>query len=383
MGGSSFGRLFRVTTFGESHGPALGCVIDGCPAGLAFSLEDVRRELRRRRPGQGGPASTARNEDDDPEILSGVFEGKTLGTPIALIVRNRDHHSADYDELRDLYRPGHADWTWEAKYGARDHRGGGRSSGRETLCRVAAGALAKVFLAAAGVRVRAWTSSIAGIDLPAAGAPGFDAAEIENNPFRVPGRDRVEAISNALEELRRAGDSAGGAVSCSVTGLAPGLGEPVFDKLDARLAAAMLSIGAAKAVEFGAGFDVIRRRGSEHNDPPEPAAPADALTADAPADARAVPPPELPVPALSFKTNHAGGVLGGISSGAALEFRVAFKPPASIAMRQETVNRRGERAELRVTGRHDVCIVPRAVPVVEAMTALVLADFLLLRRGDR
>ncbi|MDR2160442.1 MAG: chorismate synthase [Treponema sp.] len=366
MGGNSFGRLFRVTTFGESHGPALGCVIDGCPAGLPLSLEDIRRELRRRRPGQGGPASTERGEEDEPEILSGVFEGKTLGTPIAIIVRNRDHRSADYDELRDLYRPGHGDYTWEAKYGVRDHRGGGRSSGRETLCRVAAGAAAKVFLAAAGIGIRAWTSSIAGIDLPGSGTPGFDPDEIEKNPFRVPAVEQVEAITGKIEALRRAGDSAGGAVSCSVTGLMPGLGEPVFDKLDARIAAAMLSIGAARAIEFGAGFETIRRRGSEHNDVPEPAAGTG---------------PEPP--ALRFRTNHAGGVLGGISSGAPLEFRVAFKPAASIAMRQETVNRRGERVALRIRGRHDACIVPRAVPVVEAMTALVLADFLLLKRRDR
>jgi chorismate synthase len=389
MGGNSFGRLFRVTGFGESHGPALGCVIDGCPAGLALDIGDIRRELRRRRPGQGGPASTARDEDDEPEILSGVFEGKTLGTPIAIIVRNRDQHSADYDELRDRYRPGHADYTWEAKYGRRDHRGGGRSSGRETLCRTAAGAVAKVFLAAYGVRILAWTSSIAGIDMPAAGAPGFDPAEIEKNPFRIPGRDRVEAAAKKLEELRRAGDSAGGAVSCSVTGLAPGLGEPVFDKLDARLAAAMLSIGAARAVEFGAGFDVIRRRGSENNDAPEPAAGGRIPAAARAADTRAAgartadAPAALSVPALEFRTNHSGGVLGGISNGAPLEFRVAFKPAASIAAPQETVNRRGERVELRTGGRHDICIVPRAVPVVEAMTALVLADFLLLKRGDR
>jgi chorismate synthase len=368
MGGNSFGRLFRVTTFGESHGPALGCVIDGCPPGLPLDIEDIRRELRRRRPGQGGPASTARGEEDEPEILSGVFEGKTLGTPIAIIVRNRDTRSADYEELRDLYRPGHGDYTWEAKYGVRDHRGGGRSSGRETLCRVAAGAAAKVFLAASGIDIRAWSSSIAGIDMPARGAPGFEAGEIEKNPFRIPAGDQVEAVTRRFEELRQAGDSAGGAVSCAVTGLAPGLGEPVFDKLDARLAAAMLSIGAAKAVEFGAGFDVIRRRGSENNDIPEPSA---------------GPRRGESVPALRFKTNHSGGILGGISSGAALEFRVAFKPTASIALGQETVNRRGEKAELRIKGRHDVCVVPRAVPVVEAMTALVLADFLLFWAASR
>jgi chorismate synthase len=360
MSGNIFGELFRVVTFGESHGPAMGCVIDGCPAGLPFSAADVERELRRRRPGQGG-ASTARNEPDEPEILSGVFEGRTLGTPIAIVVRNRDHHSSDYEDLRDLYRPGHADRTWEEKFGLRDHRGGGRSSGRETLCRVAAASAAKAFLALRGITIRAWTSSIAGIDMPGPDEPGFDFAEIERNPLRVPSRELAEKALAVIEQLRAEGDSAGGAVSCLAAGVAPGLGEPVFDKLDARLSSAMLSLGACKGIEFGAGFAAARMRGSEHNDIPVPARGG----------------------AIDFKSNNAGGILGGISTGQPIVFRAAFKPTASIAMPQQTVDRGGNVRELVISGRHDVCVTPRAVPVVEAMTALVLADFTLLQRAGR
>ncbi|MDR1318399.1 MAG: chorismate synthase [Treponema sp.] len=362
MPGSRFGELFSVTTFGESHGPALGCVIDGCPAGLSLSLEDISRELRRRRPGQGG-ASTSRGETDEPEILSGVFEGKTLGTPIAILVRNADHHSADYENLRDLYRPGHADLSWETKYGFRDHRGGGRTSGRETLCRVAAGAVAKVLLAANGMQIRAWTSSIAGIDIPGPISPNggrdpaFDYGETENNPFRIPRRDYVERVAEKIEALKKEGDSAGGVVSCRAEGLPAGLGEPVFGKLDARLAAALLSLGACKGIEFGAGFEAARMKGSENND--------------------------VPLPDKTYKTNNAGGVLGGISTGLPLEFRAAFKPVPSISKPQETADRQGRLRQLVIHGRHDVCIVPRAVPVVEAMTALVLADLLLLQRSAR
>jgi chorismate synthase len=371
MAGNIFGELFRVLTFGESHGPAMGCVIDGCPAGLAISAGDIAAELRRRRPGQGG-ASTARNESDTPEILSGIFEGITLGTPIAIVVRNGDHRSADYGNVRDVYRPGHADYTWEAKYGRRDYRGGGRSSGRETLCRVAAGAVAKQFLAGYGIRIRAWTASIAGIDMPGPEAPEFDGDEIERNPLRVPSREGAEQALKTIEAIRACGDSAGGIVSCAARGVPPGLGEPVFDKLDARLAAAMLSLGAAKGIEFGAGFSAARLRGSENNDRP-------------------IPPEREPVPsgaangvpALDFASNKAGGVLGGISSGQELAFSVAFKPAASIAAAQQSVDRAGKARELIISGRHDVCVVPRAVPVVEAMCALVLADCVLLQRAAR
>jgi chorismate synthase len=374
MGGNSFGTIFTLTTFGESHGPAAGCVVDGCPAGLPLGPEDISRELRRRRPGPG-PAGTRRNEPDEPEILSGVFEGKTLGSPIAILVRNTGQHSADYDELRDLYRPGHADWTWEAKYGRRDHRGGGRSSGRETVGRVAGGAVARVFLAARGIGLRAWTSSIAGIAIPGPEAPGFDPGEIDANPFRLPRRDYTGPVLEKIEALKKEGDSAGGIVSCAVTGLPPGLGEPVFGKLDARIAEAMLSLGAARGIETGAGFAAAGMRGSEHNDCPRPAAPGECAAGEG-----GLPPG---VPALSFADNRAGGVLGGLSTGMALEFRVAFKPVPSISKTQTTVDRQGQARDLVIRGRHDICIVPRAVPVVEAMTALVIADLLLLHRSAR
>jgi chorismate synthase len=289
------------------------------------------------------------------------------------MVRNTSQHSGDYDNLKDLYRPGHADWVWEAKYGFRDHRGGGRSSGRETLGRVAAGAAAKAFLAGFGVTVRAWTSSAAGIDAPAPGDEGFDLDEAERNPLRVPHRETAERILKVIEELRAGGDSAGGLVSCSVSGLPPGLGEPVFEKLDARIAQAMLSIGAAKAVSFGAGFAVAYSRGSLQNDRPVPKGGASSPLAA----------PLLPagVPGLAYETNNAGGVLGGISTGMALEFTVAFKPIASIAMPQKTADRAGNVRDLVIQGRHDVCVCTRAVPIVEAMAALTLADLLLLNRG--
>jgi chorismate synthase len=349
-------------------------VVDGCPAGLALSSGDISRELRRRRPGvQAGRslgASTARGEADEPEILSGIFEGKTLGTPIAIIIRNTSQRSQDYDALKDIYRPGHADWTWEAKYGLRDHRGGGRSSARETAGRVAAGAAAKVFLAGYGIEIRAWTAAIAGIEAPGPDEPEFDFEEIERNPLRVPGKESAERILKRIEELRSEGDSAGGILNCRVTGLPPGLGEPVFGKLDARIAEAMLSLGAAKGVEFGAGFGAALGLGSQMNDRPLPDS----------AGLKGLPPD---VPGLSWQTNNAGGMLGGISTGQALEFRVAFKPVPSISKQQQTVDRSGTIRELVIQGRHDVCIIPRAVPVAEAMTALVLADLILLHRSSR
>jgi len=348
---NTFGTIFRVTTFGESHGPAMGCVVDGCPAGLEISAEEIERELSRRRPSS---YYGSRDEKDTPEILSGVFNGKTLGSPIAIIVRNTNQESRDYDELKDIYRPGHADFTWEEKYGIRDHRGGGRSSGRETLCRVAAAAIAKKYLSLYGITVRAWTSSIAGLKQPDRGEDGFDFNEIERNPLRVPGKKSEADAMAKIEELRGEGDSSGGVISCLVTGVPAGLGEPVFDKLDARLAAAVLSIGACKGVEFGAGFAAAAMKGSENNDAPRE-------------DGK-------------FATNNCGGVLGGISSGQEIFFRAAFKPTPSIAKRQKVLDRQNNVRETEIKGRHDVCIVPRAVPVVEAMTSLVLADFVLLSR---
>ena len=356
MAGNIFGSIFRVVTFGESHGPAVGCVVEGCPAGVSLDTEDIVRDLRRRRPGNGAPGTSARNEEDSPEILSGVFEGKTLGTPIAIVVRNANQRSDDYDNLKNSYRPGHADWTWDAKYGFRDHRGGGRSSGRETVGRVAAGAVAKAFLAPLGVTVTAWVSQAAGIDLSGPGGP-----------------DPAGRAGKRLAELAAAGDSAGGFVSCRVSALPPGLGEPVFGKLPARIGEAVLSIGACKGIEFGAGFAAALLRGSENNDEPVPAPRPgpDSSGGDLPPG----------VPRLSFKTNRAGGSLGGISTGMDLEFRAAFKPVASISAPQKTVNRNGEIEELRISGRHDACILPRVTPVIEAMTALVIADLTLQHRS--
>ncbi|MDR1470237.1 MAG: chorismate synthase [Spirochaetaceae bacterium] len=340
MGGNSFGKLFTVTTFGESHGPALGAVVDGCPAGVPLSREEIRSELARRRPGGGG-ASTTRSEADEPEILSGVFEGKTLGTPIAIIIRNAGARSSDYDALKDGYRPGHADWCWEAKYGLRDHRGGGRTSGRETAGRVIGGAVAKAFLVLSRISFRAWLQN-------------------------------AEGVADKAAALRGEGDSVGGVVVCRVEGLPPGLGEPVFGKLDAAIAGAMLSIGAVKGVEFGAGFAATDMRGSEHNDALLPA--GDVWWRK-----------DLPpgVPAASFASNHSGGVLGGLSNGMPLEFKVAFKPVPSIGREQKTIDRWGTPVPLTVRGRHDVCVCPRALVVVEAMAAIVIADLLLQNRAAR
>jgi chorismate synthase len=362
MAGNSFGVLFTVSTFGESHGPAVGCLVDGCPAGLSLNAGDIERDLMRRRPGGEGPVS-GRREADRPEILSGVYRGKTLGTPIAIVIPNRDQRPEDYETLKDTYRPGHADWTWEAKYGIRDHRGGGRSSGRETAGRVAGGAVARVFLESCGISIKGWVSAIAGIVIPGPEEAGFDYGETERNPFRIARKDFVQKAGARLEDLRNRGDSAGGKVSISVTGLPPGLGEPVFGKLDALIASAMLSIGAVKGVEFGAGFAAASMTGSGNNDVP------------------VLPPGSSPAP--SFKTNRAGGVLGGISTGMPLEFTIAVKPTASIPVKQESVDRRGETLELEIPGRHDLCIAPRLVPVAEAMTALVLADLTLLRRCNK
>ena len=377
MGGNSFGTLFKVTCFGESHGPGVGCVVDGCPSGLALSSKEIERELKRRRPGEG-KASSGRAEKDEPEILSGIYEGKTLGTPIAVLVRNRNTRPGDYDNLKDIYRPGHADWPWEAKYGFRDHRGGGRASARETIGRVAAGAIGRVFLSTFGIEIYSWTSLAAGIDSPEPTVDSsgvFDRDEIESNPLRMPNRDAAKAALERVESLKVKGDSVGCAITCVARNLPPGLGEPVFDKLDARIAAAMLSLGAAKAVEFGDGFAVSRGLGSELNDCPIP-------PGRLPEDPRftALPPG---VPPAVYETNHAGGLLGGLSTGADLRFTVTFKPVPSISKPQKTINRQGKKTELTIQGRHDVCVAPRAGPVVEAMCALVLADLILLQRCAR
>ena len=356
MPGSSFGQLFTVTTFGESHGPAVGAVLDGVPPGLPLAEGDIQRELDRRRPGQSS-VTTERAESDRVEILSGVFEGKTTGTPVALIIRNEGARSSDYQSLRDVLRPGHADWTYLAKYGQRDWRGGGRSSGRETAARVAAGAVAKVLLASRGIEVRGYTLEIAGVR-----ARTFDAAEIERNPVRCPDAAQAAVMVGKIDEAKAAGDSVGGIAEVTVSGCPAGLGEPVFDKLEALLAHAVMSIGGVRAVEVGVGIEAARMRGSQFND-------------------------ELAMEAgrVVTRTNNAGGIAGGISTGAAVIVRAAFRPPASISLPQASIDVRGEPVTVEVKGRHDPCIVPRAIPVLEAMAALVIADCLLAQdaRGVR
>lgn len=351
MSSNTFGSLFRVTTFGESHGSALGCVVDGVPAGLPIDRDVLDRELARRRPGQSG-MTTPRSEADAPEILSGVLDGITTGAPIAIIFRNTNQHSADYDSIANLFRPGHADFAWDRKFGFRDVRGGGRTSGRETVARVAAGAIAKMLLARHGITVRACALEIAGIR-----AESVDWDQVERNPVRTPDAGAAIRMADAINAARTDHDSVGGVILCEALGLPAGLGEPVFDKLDALTAHAILSIGGVKGIEFGAGFQAANMRGSAHNDPL--------------------------LPGGKFASNHAGGVLGGISNGDVFTFRCAVKPTASLDRPQKTVDRAGQPAEISTPGRHDPCLVPRMVPVVEAMTALVLADLLLLAKNSR
>ena len=351
MSSNTFGTLFRVTTFGESHGAALGCVVDGVPAGLPLDFDALKSELARRRPGQSG-VTTPRQEADEPEILSGVLNGVATGAPLAILFRNTNQHSADYDAIANLFRPGHADYAWERKFGFRDVRGGGRTSGRETVARVAAGAVAKQLLARHGVTVRACALEIAGIR-----AQTVDWDQVERNPVRAPDAEAAVRMVDAVNAARADHDSVGGVILCEATGLPAGLGEPVFDKLDALTAHAILSIGGVKGIEFGAGFSAASMRGSAHNDPI--------------------------LPGGKFATNNAGGVLGGISNGDVFTFRCAVKPTASLAQPQKTVNRDGEPADISTPGRHDPCLVPRMVPVVEAMTAIVLADLLLLAKNSR
>ncbi|MBO5822530.1 MAG: chorismate synthase [Lentisphaeria bacterium] len=352
MSGSSFGNIFKITTFGESHGAALGVVIDGVPAGLPISLEFIQSELDRRRPGQSS-LTTARKEGDQAEILSGVLNGIATGTPLAILIRNTDQRSKDYSKLEHTFRPGHADYTYTAKYGIRDVRGGGRSSGRETAARVAAGAVATLFLQTLGVNITAFAKELAGVK-----AEKFDAAEIEKNPARCPDADAAKAMIEAVAEAAAQKDSVGGIVGCRISGVPAGWGEPVFDKLDALLAHAMLSLGAVKGIEFGAGFASAAMRGSENNDALQPGA-------------------------TPFVTNNAGGILGGISNGDEITFQLAVKPTPSISQVQSTIDDSGNACTMEITGRHDPCIVPRIIPVVEAMAALVLADCALAQRTTR
>lgn len=355
MSGSSFGTLFKLATFGESHGPAVGVVLDGCPAGLPLDEADVQRDLDRRRVGQSRMTS-ARSEADLVRIVSGVFEGRTTGTPIAMLVDNTNARSQDYDAIKDLYRPGHADYTWDAKFGFRDYRGGGRASARETIGRVAAGAVARKLLATIGVSVVGYTLQLAHLR-----AQRIDEAEIERNPMRCPDPDVAAEMVALVEQARRELNSLGGIVELRARGVPPGLGEPVFDKLDADIGKAMLSIPAVKGVEIGDGFGVALQRGSTNNDP-------FVRQADG---------------AIGTTTNHAGGILGGMSSGEEIIVRVAAKPPASIAQEQQTVNQTGDSAVIVVKGRHDPTVLPRLVPVAEAMLLVVLADHWLRQRAAR
>ena len=353
MAGNRFGEIFSIMTFGESHGKAMGVIIDGCPAGVDISAVEIQQALDRRRPGQS-KITTSRNEADQVEILSGVFEGKALGTPISLSITNKDQNSKDYGHLKDTYRPSHADFTYQEKYGIRDYRGGGRASARETVGRVAAGAVAhKLLLSGMSIQVNAYVSAIAGISLDLS-YKELDLSLIDNNIVRCPDQETAEQMINLIEKTKADGDSLGGIITCVVSGCKVGLGEPVFDKLEAQLAKAMLSIPAVKGFEIGSGFSGTLLKGSEHNDPFIKAGGQ-----------------------MRTKSNHSGGIQGGISNGMDIYFRVAFKPTATIMQKQRSVNQQGEQITLEAKGRHDPCVLPRAVPIVEAMTNLVLADLYL------
>ena len=355
MGGNSFGTAFRITTWGESHGRAVGVTIDGCPAGLPLDRDFIQAELDRRRTGQSS-VTTSRGEKDRVELLTGEFEGRSTGMPITMLVWNEDADSSKYDLFRTFFRPGHADYTYSEKYGLRDHRGGGRSSARETIGRVAAGAVAKTLLRQSGVTVHGYTVQVGAIR-----AETYDPTLIETNIVRAADAVAAEAMIAAIHEARDAGDSLGSAVAVRADGVPAGLGEPVFDKLHADLAKAMFSVPAVRGVELGDGFAVVERHGSENNDPFE-------------LDEHG---------AMRTRTNHTGGILGGISTGEPILLRVAIKPPSSIRVEQQMINRAGEARTLRVEGRHDPCLAPRAVPVLESMMALVLADHLLRHRLAR
>jgi chorismate synthase len=352
MAGNSFGTIFRITTFGESHGVALGVVIDGCPPGIAVDEQMILAELARRKPGQSS-LTTSRLEDESVEILSGIFEEKTTGTPIAIMVRNKDQRSSDYDALKNVYRPSHADYTYEQKYGVRDHRGGGRSSARETVARVVAGVIAKQVLAHSNITVTAYVSQVADIKVIKPYTE-LDLTRTEQSIVRCPDEPAAAEMIARIEQVKQEGDSVGGTITCVVKGTPAGLGEPVFDKLHADLAKAMLSINACKGFDLGSGFDSITMKGSEHND------------AFVSANGK-----------ISTLTNHSGGIQGGITNGEDIYFRCAFKPVSTISKPQQTINTEIHTVTMEAAGRHDPCVLPRAVPIVEAMAALVLADHLL------
>jgi chorismate synthase len=353
-----FGNLFTITTFGESHGRGLGVTIDGCPAGIEIDEDFIRTELQRRKPGQS-KITTQRKEEDEFEILSGVFEGYSTGTPIAIIIYNTDQKSKDYSHIADKFRPSHADYTYHAKYGVRDYRGGGRSSARETAARVAAGAVAKLLLARYGIAISAYVSQAGSVRLEKS-YKELDFSQTESNIVRCPDTATAERMIDLIDKTRKERDTIGGVVSCVAKGVPVGLGEPVFDRLHAVLGHAMLSINAVKGFEYGSGFEGVSMKGSQHND-------AFYKEEDK----------------VRTKTNHSGGIQGGISNGEDIYFKVAFKPVATIMQDQESVNTLGESATVSGKGRHDPCVVPRAVPIVEAMCALVLADYLLMNRSSK
>ncbi len=351
---NTFGRIFRLTSFGESHGKAIGGIIDGSPPGIEMDIPFVQAELDRRRPGQS-KLTTQRCEGDEVEFLSGIFDGRTLGTPIAFMVHNQDHHSSDYEALRNVYRPSHADYTWQQKYGVRDHRGGGRSSARETIARVVGGAVARLYLRSLGVNIMAYVSSVHHVETPLS-YKEMDLSLTEDSLVRCPDPATSERMVAVIEKAARNHDTVGGVITCVVTGVPPGWGEPVFNKLHADLGAAMLGINAVKGFEYGSGFAGTRLYGSEHND----------IFIPGETGARTL-------------TNHSGGIQGGISNGEDIYFRVAFKPVATLLREQQTIDSANTPVTIHPEGRHDPCVLPRAVPIVEAMAALVMADHSLMQ----
>ena len=353
MAGNQFGKIFSVTTFGESHGSAIGGVIDGCPAGIAIDFEAIQNDLDRRKPGQSAIV-TQRKEPDEVNFYSGIFEGKSTGTPIGFAIHNTNQKSHDYSHIKDSYRPSHADYVYDQKYGFRDYRGGGRSSARETASRVVAGAIAKQFLE--GIQFHAFVSAVGPIQLEKE-YQALDFAEVEKNPVRCPDPEKAKEMEAYIRQIRKEGDTVGGIITCVIQNVPVGLGEPAFDKLHAELGKAMLSINAVKGFEYGSGFEGAQLKGSQHNDP---------FNADG-----------------TTQSNRSGGIQGGISNGMDIYFNVAFKPVATVMQAQETINNQGEKVVMEGKGRHDPCVVPRAVPIVEAMAALVIADYELIRRTNK
>lgn len=354
MAGSTFGQLFRITTFGESHGVAIGGVIDGVPSNIEINLEDVQIQLDRRKPGQSSIV-TQRKETDVVQFLSGIFEGKTTGAPIGFLIPNNDQKSTDYDHIKDAFRPSHADFTYEQKYGHRDYRGGGRSSARETASRVVAGAIAKQILLKLGINITAYVDQVGSISLNS--LDSVDLNLIEKNPVRCPNAEKAEEMEELIREIRKSGDTIGGCVKCLVKGMPIGLGEPVFDRLNAELGKALFSINAVKGVEFGSGFSSVEMKGSEHND--------------------------IFLEDKSTLTNHSGGIQGGISNGMPIEMRVAFKPVATIVQSQDSIDKNGDKISVTGKGRHDPCVVPRAVPIVESMVAITILDLYLRNKATQ